>query len=62
MEKVLENRNSGTISGTIFFPIKRKFPERVPELRIVTEYRFGFFPENRYGNFRFPEQLVPELH
>jgi len=75
MEKVPENRNSGTISGTIFFPVKRKFPERcsgitdryrIPErsgnFRNVPKYRSENFPENRSGYFRFPEQLVPELH
>jgi len=37
-----------------FFSVKRKFPERCLELRIVSEYRSG--------NFRFPEHLVTELH
>ena len=32
-----------------FFSVKRKFPERCS----------WNFPENRSGNFRFPEQLVP---
>ena len=53
MEKVPENRNSGTISGTIF-SVKRKFPESCPG---ITD-RYGI-PEYRSGNFRFPEQLVP---
>ena len=58
MEKVPENRNS----GTIFFSVKRKFPEGCPGIRDrcpgITN-RYGNFPENRSGNFRFPEQLVP---
>jgi len=47
MEKVPENRNS----GTIFF--------RKTEISGITD-RYGI-PE-RSGNFRFPEHLVPELH
>ena len=53
MEKVQENRNS----GTIFFSVKRQFPERCSG---ITDH-YGI-PENRSGNFRFPEHLVPELH
>ena len=38
-----------------FFSVKRKFPERSSGIT----NRSGNFPENRSGNFRFPEQLVP---
>ena len=44
MVKVPENRNSGTISGKIFFSVKRKFPEHCSGIT------------DRYG---IPELLTP---
>ena len=63
MVKVLENRNF----GTIFFPVKRKFPEHCSGIKDhygIPECSGNFqnVPEYRSGNFRFPEHLVPELH
>ena len=72
MEKVPEIRNSGTISGTIFFPVNRKFPERcsgipdrygIPErsgnFRNVLENRSGNFPEKSFR--KFSGKIVPEI-